>query len=85
MTALPQNKAWLICALWLTLYKTGKKMNIAKSIEIVKKYGSNVGLTDFLEILQEMSDAFEDLWEREQIAYRVVVSAGQKMFAPKGE
>ena len=60
-------------------------MNIAKSIEIVKEYGSNVGLTDFLEILQEMSDAFDDLWEREQIAYRVVVSAGQKMFAPKGE
>ena len=61
------------------------KMDISKSIEVVKQYGSNVGLTDFLEILQEMSNDFEQLWEREQIAYRVVVSAGQKMFAPKGE
>ena len=85
MTALPQNKAWLICALWLTLYKTGNQMDISKSIEIVKQYGSNVGLTDFLEILQEMANDFEQLWEREQIAYRVVVSAGRKMFAPKGE
>ena len=60
-------------------------MDISKSIEIVKQYGSNVGLTDFLEILQEMANDFEQLWEREQIAYRVVVSAGRKMFAPKGE
>lgn len=60
-------------------------MDITKSIEIVKEYGSNVGLTDFLEILKEMSNDFEQLWEREQIAYRVVISAGRKMFASKGE
>ena len=58
-------------------------MDITRAISIIKQYGNDLGITDTLEILKEMDNAFEDLWEHQKNAFRVFMYHGKQLFAEK--
>ena len=57
-------------------------MNFEQAIEIVQQYQQDWGLPGLLETLEQMQDSFNDLYERERCAYRVVFREMGKLFAP---
>ena len=57
-------------------------MNFGQAMEIVQDYQDNWALPGLLETLEQMQNSFDDLYDREQCAYRVVFREMGKLFAP---
>lgn len=56
-------------------------MNTAKACEIINEVSNRLGLR-FLDTLMYMSEHIGEFWGDEKRAYRIVMRAGQEMFAP---
>ena len=59
-------------------------MEMKTACQIVQDFADERGL-GILEGLQEMQDHLEYISDRERIAYRMFMRAGQQMFAPREE
>ena len=60
-------------------------MNEDTAFEIVNEYKEKFGIVGMLETLQYMQISYNDLWEDEKTAYRIVMAGFRKLFAPKKE
>ena len=56
-------------------------MDNAKACDIINEVSNRLGLP-FLETLMYMGDHLDEFWDDEQRAFRMVMRAGQELFAP---
>lgn len=57
-------------------------MNFEQAIKIVHQYQQDWALPGLLEAMEQMQSSFDDLWDQERRAYRVVFREMGKLFAP---
>lgn len=57
-------------------------MNFEQAIKIVQQYQQDWALPGLLEAMEQMQSSFDDLWDQERRAYRVVFREMGKLFAP---
>lgn len=57
-------------------------MNFEQAVQVVKQYQQDWGLPGLLEAMEQMQASFDDLWDQERRAYRVVFREMSKLFAP---
>lgn len=56
-------------------------MNTAKACGIINEVSNRLGLR-FLDTLMYMTEHIDEFWDDEKRAYRIVMHAGQELFAP---
>ena len=57
-------------------------MNFEQAIKIVQQYQQNWALPGLLEAMEQMQASFEELFDQERRAYRVVFREMSRLFAP---
>lgn len=57
-------------------------MNFEQAIKIVQQYQQDWALPGLLEAMEQMQASFEELFDQERRAYRVVFREMSRLFAP---
>ena len=57
-------------------------MQIEQSVLIIRQYQDQWGINGLLETLEEMQMCYDDLNDKEAMAFRVFMAMGREMFAP---
>jgi hypothetical protein len=57
-------------------------MNFEQALNVVKQYQQDWALPSLLDAMQQMQNSFDNLFDQERRAYRVVFREMGKLFAP---
>lgn len=57
-------------------------MNFDQAVEVVKQYQQDWALPGLLEAMEQMQASFDELFDQERRAYRVVFREMGRLFAP---